>query len=142
MIHFFTESTSYTVDFPVSAIIDWLQAVASQQHFIVISLTYVLCSDEYILKINQEYLQHDYYTDIITFDNSDFKHEIEGDIFISIDRVQENTSEHSVSFHHELYRVIVHGLLHLIGFNDKTEEDTAAMREMENNCLHLLFNRL
>lgn len=142
VIEFLTEETPYQIDFSTSAISDWLQDIISQRHFQLVALNYIFCSDEYLLKINQTYLQHDYYTDIITFDNSDEDTTIEGDIFISIDRVRENAEDEHTSFHNELYRVIAHGLLHLIGFGDKTDEEAATMREMENNCLNLLSDRL
>lgn len=142
MVEFLTESTPYEIDFPVSTISSWLQHITSHHGFQLISLNYIFCSDEYLLSINQSYLQHDYYTDIITFDNSDEYSAVEGDIFISVDRVKENAEYEDISFHDELYRVIVHGLLHLIGFNDKVDEEAAVMRKMENNYLHLLSNMI
>ncbi|MEM7298138.1 MAG: rRNA maturation RNase YbeY, partial [Bacteroidota bacterium] len=84
------------------------------------------------------YLQHDYYTDIITFDQSEEESIIEGDIYISIDRIQENSKKLTVVFGNELHRVIVHGLLHLLGFGDKTEKEKKVMREKEEACLSLL----
>ena len=83
----------------------------------------MFCSDDYLLEINKKHLNHDYYTDIITFDYSEKK--ISGDLLISIDRVKENAKTFSVSFIHELNRVVIHGVLHLCGYNDKTEEEKA-----------------
>jgi rRNA maturation RNase YbeY len=102
-----------------------------------LALSYVFCSDEYLLQINKEHLNHDFYTDIITFDLSEDPTSkiIEGDIFISLDRVADNAKTESVSFTEELARVASHGLLHLIGFKDKTEEEAKEMRQNEEACL-------
>lgn len=102
-----------------------------------ITLSYIFCSDEYLLQINRDHLDHDYYTDIITFDLSEdpTSLEIEGDIFISLDRVADNATTESVSFSEELARVVSHGLLHLIGYKDKTEEEAQEMRKNEEGCL-------
>lgn len=100
-------------------------------------LTYVFCSDAYLLEINQQYLQHDTYTDIITFDQSDEEGLIEGDIFISVERVRENATIYGVSFEQELHRVLAHGLLHLLGFRDKTAAEKAEMRAAEERALAL-----
>ena len=102
------------------------------------NINYIFCSDDYLLTINQEHLNHDYYTDIITFDLSEKENNIESDIFISIDRVKENAKNNHVKFHIELYRVLIHGVLHLLGFNDKNEEEKLIMREKEDACLSLL----
>ncbi len=101
-------------------------------------LTLIFCSDEYLLEINNKHLNHDYYTDIITFDYSQKKN-ISGDLFISIDRVKENAKEFSVPFLNELSRVVVHGVLHLCGYNDKTEEEKKQMRKLENKYLKNFF---
>lgn len=102
-----------------------------------ITLNYIFCDDEYLLEINKEHLNHDYYTDIITFDYCD-EENTSGDLFISIDRVKDNAKQLNIEFNEELKRVIIHGLLHLIGFKDKTEEDASIMRENENKCLSKL----
>lgn len=91
----------------------------------------ILCSDKYLLEINIEYLKHNYYTDIITFNYVE-GNVISGDLFISVDRVKENSTEFNTGFIKELYRVIFHGILHLIGYNDKTEEEKKLMREKED----------
>lgn len=104
------------------------------------NVAYVFCSDEYLLEMNQEHLKHDYYTDIITFDYTEGKI-IAGDIFISVDRVQENADLNAVSFEQELRRVMIHGILHLLGLRDKKKEDQKAMRLAENQAL-VLFETL
>lgn len=102
------------------------------------SINFIFCSDIYLLQINQQYLNHDNYTDIITFDNSELQLEISGDIFISIERVYENSKKFSGSFLSELYRVMIHGILHLIGYKDKSNKDKDAMRRKEDYYLSLL----
>ncbi len=99
-------------------------------------LQIIFCSDEYLLKINQDFLSHDYYTDIITFDLGVKESEaIQGEIYISLDRVKDNASQHGVSYKTELHRVIFHGLLHLLGFKDKKKSDQTLMRAMEDEFL-------
>ena len=109
----------------------WLNEVAKQEGKKILELSYVFCSDDYLLQINQEYLNHDTLTDIVTFDNSEDPKKIEGDIFISIDRVKEN-GEKLGTLETELERVMVHGLLHLLGYKDKKKEDKAVMTEKED----------
>ena len=103
-------------------------------------ITVVFCNDEYLLDLNRTYLNHDYYTDIITFDYSE-EIIISGDLFISIDRVIENSSSFDVSFNHELSRVIYHGVLHLCGYKDKSEDELKAMRAKENYYLEKFVSR-
>lgn len=101
-------------------------------------LSYVFCSDEYLLQMNKQFLQHDYYTDIITFPLSNAEDKIiESELYISIDRVADNAKTHKVKFEEELFRVIFHGVLHLIGHNDKTKAQQAAMRKKEAEWLSL-----
>jgi len=116
----------------------WLKKVADKEGFKVKNLNYIFCSDEYLHKINVEYLEHDTYTDIITFDNSEDDNIIEGDIFVSIERVKENSQTLNTVFEDELKRVIVHGLLHLCGYDDHTPEDKAEMRRLESEYIVLL----
>ena len=97
-------------------------------------ISVVFCSDEYLLEMNKEYLNHDYYTDIITFDYVEGE-TISGDLFISLDRVRENAKKFEISFLRELYRVVFHGTLHLVGYNDKSEEEQRIMRQKENYYL-------
>lgn len=102
-------------------------------------LSYIFCSDEHLLKINQEFLQHDFYTDVITFDLGLNGAPIEGEIYISIDRVKDNARLMKLSFREELHRVMFHGALHLCGYKDKTSKDEQIMRKMEEKYLNLYF---
>ncbi len=115
----------------------WLKTVAESEVRRLGDISVIFCSDNYILDINLKYLQHDYYTDIITFDYCSGDR-LSGDLFISIDSVRENAVYYRTSFQDELHRVIVHGLLHLIGYDDHTEEDIAVMRSKENYYLEVL----
>ncbi len=104
------------------------------------SLSYIFCTDEYLLKVNNDFLKHDFYTDIITFDLSESKESpIIGEIYISVDRVKENALTHNVSFEQELHRVIFHGALHLCGYKDKSKTDSLLMRDKEEDCLSMYF---
>ena len=114
----------------------WLKMVAESEICRLGDINIIFCSDPYILNINLQYLSHDYYTDIITFDYSQ-KPVISGDLFISVDTVRENASFYGAEFAEELHRVIVHGILHLVGYDDHTDEDTAVMRSKENYYLSL-----
>ncbi len=114
----------------------WLIFIANKEKKNLSSLTYTLVSDLYLLKMNQEILNHDYLTDIITFDLSDKKYDIEGDIYISYDRVKENARVFHVKQMEELRRVFAHGLLHLIGYKDKEIEDIKTMRKKEDYYLN------
>ncbi len=104
-----------------------------------IDLTYIFCSDEYLININTKFLDHDTYTDIITFDLSEDEAHLMSEIYISAERVAENAENFGNSFLNELHRVIFHGALHLCGFKDKTEEEAAIMRKMEEHCLAEYF---
>ena len=112
----------------------WLKFVAESESKRLGDVAVIFCSDNFILDVNIKYLQHDYYTDIITFDYCE-GNRLSGDLFISIDSVRENASFYGTEFADELNRVIVHGLLHLIGYDDHTEEDIAMMRAKENYYL-------
>lgn len=139
-IEYFSEDTSFEAS-NKEQLSTWLNAITARYEQEIAFLNYIYCSDNYLLQINKEYLQHDYFTDIITFDQRDFDDQpIEGDIFISIDRVADNATNNHTSFEHELHRVMAHGLLHLLGFNDKTDEQKQQMRESEDACLSLLQN--
>jgi len=118
---------------------NWLVKLVEGQNKKVGELNYIFCSDDYLLKINQEHLNHDYFTDIITFDYCE-KGLISGDLFISIDRTNENAKTFGKTQINELNRVIAHGLLHLLGFKDKTAEDIAEMRDMEEKALNMLVS--
>ena len=139
LIQFFAEE----IDFELanqSQISEWLVNIATTHDAEIETINYIFCSDEYLLSINQQYLDHDYYTDIITFDNSVEGSPILSDIFISIDRVQDNADQQGSTFDNELHRVLAHGLLHLLGFKDKKEDDQILMRQKEDACLSLLKN--
>jgi len=116
---------------------DWVNELIVRESFRLDFLNFIFCSDNYLHDINLRYLEHDTYTDIITFDNSEEPVGIEGDIFISLDRVSENAAEYKVAHKTELLRVMAHGVLHLCGYNDKTEEEIAAMRQKEDAALDL-----
>ncbi len=103
------------------------------------SLNYIFCSDDYLLEINKSYLNHDYYTDIITFNLSEPPLPVEGDIYISIDRVRDNAQTHKTSIKEELHRVIFHGALHLCGYKDKAAKDKKRMRLAEDSYLGIYF---
>ncbi len=115
----------------------WLSEVTRLENKKLGDVTLIFCSDEYLLNINQTYLDHDYYTDIITFDytEGDF---VSGDLYISVDRVSENAEINNVSFLNELNRVVVHGVLHLCGYKDKSDEEEKQMRRKEDDALNLL----
>ena len=114
----------------------WLRLVAESEIRKIGNLSIIFCSDNYILDVNQKYLQHDYFTDIITFDYCE-RDKLSGDLFISIDTVKENSIEYGTDFKDELNRVMVHGLLHLIGYDDHCDEDIKEMRAKENYYLSI-----
>lgn len=116
--------------------IKWIQAVIESQSCHLQQLNYIFCSDAALLKVNLEYLDHDTYTDIITFPYASTP-DIEGDIFISIDRIRENASKFGQSFEKELMRVMIHGVLHLCGYGDKSEEEQQIMRAKEDEAIAL-----
>lgn len=104
------------------------------------NLSYVFCSDEYLLSINQSFLKHDFYTDVITFDLSQTKNEIEGEVYVSVDRIKDNAKQLGISFKEELHRVIFHGALHLCGYKDKKREEVNQMRIAEGKYLKQYFS--
>jgi len=114
----------------------WLKLVASSEGKQLGDVSVIFCSDNYILDVNKKYLKHNYFTDIITFDYCEGKR-LSGDLFISIDSVRENAAFYGTQFADELNRVIVHGLLHLVGYDDHSPEDIAVMRAKENHYLSL-----
>ncbi|MEQ8470247.1 MAG: rRNA maturation RNase YbeY [Marinoscillum sp.] len=136
-INFFSEEIPFQLS-DENIISSWLLAIVEHHQAEVDTINYIFCSDDYLLEVNKTYLNHDYYTDIITFDNSQSDSPILSDIFISIDRVTDNASSQNINFDKELHRVMAHGLLHLIGFNDKTEDEKILMRQNEDTCLSLL----
>ena len=135
-IFFHTEDISFALE-SESTTSNWLLKLVESHNKKVGELNYIFCSDDYLLKMNQEHLKHDYFTDIITFDYCE-DDLISGDLFISIDRTNENAKTFGKTQINELNRVIAHGLLHLLGFKDKTAEDIAEMRSMEERALSML----
>jgi len=113
------------------------QVTTHLPHLKAMNLTYVFCGDEFLLHINQQYLNHDTLTDIITFDLSDNKNELLGEIYVSVERVKENAALFGVPYQEELHRVIFHGALHLCGFKDKNEAERKLMRSKENEWLRM-----
>lgn len=137
-IHFFTEDIEFNLEHPIK-IKGWIKQVVLDYHQNIGEINYIFCSDEYLLQINQDFLEHDYYTDIITFDNREEEdEEILADIFISIDRVRDNAAKLEQDFDTELHRVMIHGVHHLLGQGDKTEAEKTQMREREEASLSLL----
>ena len=135
MIRYFKEDTKF--DFKSRALNNkWLKMVAESEIRRIGDINIIFCSDNYILDVNMKYLQHDYCTDIITFDYCE-KNRLNGDLFISVDSVRENALFYGTEFSDELNRVIVHGILHLVGYDDHTEEDIAVMRSKEDYYLGL-----
>jgi rRNA maturation RNase YbeY len=135
MISFYSEKEGFKVK-EVLKKKKWLKKLAENEGFKISELSYIFMDDEALLRINIEYLQHDTYTDIITFDNSEKKGKIEGDIFISVDRVNENATKFKVDFETELRRVLAHGLLHLCGYKDKKKDEETLMRAKEDFYLN------
>jgi rRNA maturation RNase YbeY len=133
-IHFYFEDRPKPNFFDNEKLKQWLLDTLAQYGKEVKVINYIFCSDDYVLQINQEYLNHDYYTDIITFPYQQDKM-IESDIFISLDRVYENADTMQVTKKQELLRVIVHGVLHLCGLKDKTDDDVYQMRKAEDDAL-------
>ena len=115
----------------------WIQEVIRLNNHQTGHLSFVFCTDDYLLDVNKKFLNHDYYTDIITFDYNE-SNIVSGDFIISVDRVKENALIHKCTFHIELYRVIIHGVLHLLGFSDKSEIQQKEMRESEDLYLSQL----
>ena len=129
MIQFFFENTDeITINPGVSK---WLESLILSEQKKIGDINYIFCDDEYLLQVNREYLQHDYYTDIISFDYVKGK-TISGDIFVSLPRVSENAEAISKDFESELHRVLAHGVLHLCGYKDKTDEEITEMRNKED----------
>lgn len=135
-IEFFSEDIEFELNNP-EQISEWIATVIEYHEHELSNLTYIFCSDDYLHEINVEYLDHDTLTDIITFNNADEDGIVEGDIFISVDRVRDNANDHSTSFDDELHRVIIHGVLHLLGFKDKSKEEEVLMRKEEDSSLSL-----
>lgn len=110
----------------------WIRQIIRKEGFKEDAINFIFCTDRYLRKINKQYLGHDYFTDIVTFDNSVLPKTISGDIYISIDRVKINANTYEISFNNELHRVMAHGVLHLVGYGDKNVKAKKVMRERED----------
>jgi probable rRNA maturation factor len=139
-INFFNEDISFKLPSKdVVKLKKWIKCTVEEEGLRVKDINYILCSDDYLLKINIDYLEHDTYTDVVTFDNSEEDDDkIIGDIFISVDRVVDNAKTFNISTEQELYRVIIHGTLHLCGYYDKEPDDKSLMTEKEDYYLNKL----
>ena len=135
-IHFFSEDVPFELLEKLRRK-RWLKNFATAAGYQLKELNYVFCSDEYLYRMNMDYLKHNTYTDILTFDNSEKAFSLEGDIFISIDRVRENAKVHAQDEDSELSRVLAHGLLHLMGYKDKSKEEAFLMRTKEEEAIQL-----
>lgn len=136
IVHFISNKIKFKLKNPrkVSA---WIKNVVKQEGASTEEINYIFCSDAYLLAINEGYLKHDSLTDIITFNYSENPSLVEGEIYISIDRVKENAAKFHALFEDELSRVMIHGVLHLLGYNDKTHAEKTRMRKKEEACLSL-----
>lgn len=133
MIRYFREDTSF--DFKNRRLNNsWLKEVIISEEKVPGNINYIFCSDEYLLDINKKFLSHDYYTDVITFDYCE-DDLVSGDVFISVDSVRDNAAHYGVTFERELDRVMVHGVLHLIGYDDHCDQDIAEMRAKEDHYI-------
>jgi probable rRNA maturation factor len=138
-INFFIEDIKFSLK-NKTLIRNWITDTIAAEGYALDELSFILCSDEYLHVINKQYLDHDTYTDVITFDNGEELKTILGDIFISIDRVQENASQFNSTLQHELLRVMIHGTLHLLGYKDKSKAAKTLMTKKEDFYLAILEN--
>lgn len=137
-ISFFSEDIVFELPDP-PIISNWINTIIQQEKLQLKNINVIFCSDNYLLQLNIDYLDHHTFTDVITFQYGHLP-QVKGDVFISIERVKENAIQFSPSFFTELYRVIIHGVFHLCGYKDKTEEDAQLMRQKENQALSILEN--
>lgn len=133
-ISFFNEDVKYILK-NKNAIREWIKSGVKKEKFRIETINYIFCSDKYLRKINKQFLNHDYFTDIITFPHEQFTAQIGGDIYISLDRIRENAKDYNQSFTTELHRVMAHGVLHLCGYGDKSDSEEKMMRKMEDKWL-------
>ncbi len=137
-IFFHTEGVIYIVE-NQEVIKEWITEVIKKEGYELITLNIILCNEKKLIKINKKYLKQDSHTDIISFDNSDKKQKIEGDLFVSINRVKDNAKKYCVENDEELKRVIIHGILHLMGYKDKTKKGKALIKRKENKYLSCYY---
>ncbi len=135
-INFFNQDLSFKLPKPRKTTA-WIQEVINREKKHLVHLNYIFCSDKYLLEINQQYLKHKTLTDIITFDTSEDKGVIEGDVFINVERVRANAIALKIGFDEEIHRVLIHGVLHLVGYSDKSKQDKSDMRKKEDAYLSL-----
>jgi probable rRNA maturation factor len=133
-INFFKEDVRFRLQ-NKEQLIKWLRAAVKQSKFQLEEINFIFCTDQYLLALNKKFLNHHFFTDIITFDQSTEKGKLSGDLFISFDRVKENAKLYDVSFRDELHRVMIHGVLHLLGYTDKNKADQKLMRKKEDEWL-------
>lgn len=134
-VSFHSEQINFTIS-DEDAVVKWLQNVCVSEGKNLSEISYIFCSDDYLLNMNRQYLNHDYYTDVITFDYCE-DDDVSGDVFISIERVSDNAKKERVAEKNELHRVMVHGLLHLLGYHDKEASDKEQMTSKEDFYLSL-----
>ena len=137
-IHFFTEDIVFTLK-NKTKLRSWIKDTIQQHNNTLQFINFIFTSDAFLLNVNKEYLNHNTLTDIITFDQSIDPDVIEADIYISVERIKENSKSYKILFEDELHRVMIHGVLHLLGYNDKEESDKEEMRKKENHYLALRF---
>ncbi|HAH24336.1 MAG TPA: rRNA maturation RNase YbeY [Prolixibacteraceae bacterium] len=137
-VHYCSEDVSVP-KFQKRRITSWIKQTIVSEEKTTGEISFIFCSDNYLLEVNKQYLNHDYFTDIITFDYVEDK-VISGDIFISCDRVKENAAEFGTGFDNELMRIIIHGVLHLLGYKDKNKKDKLLMTDKEDFYLNVLSN--
>ena len=135
-IHFFSQDIQFKLKTP-HKVTSWIKTVVEEEGSSIHEINYVFCPDSYLLTLNQGFLKHNTLTDILTFDNSEDGSSVEGEIYISVDRVKENAEKYNVPFDDELSRVMIHGVLHLLGYKDKKPAEKALMRKKEEACLSL-----
>ena len=135
-IYFYSEELNFQLNNP-NLVREWILIALSKEERLCGAINFIFCSDNYLLDMNVKFLNHNTLTDVITFDSS-VGNAVSGDVFISVERVRDNAKDFSDTFLMELYRVIIHGILHLCGYKDKTPEDTAIMRSKEDFYLSLL----
>lgn len=136
MISFSVQSDAFTYPSPHQAA-EWIDQLISQYQYHTGSILFVFCTDDELLAINRQFLQHDYFTDVITFDLSEHQEEISGEIYLSIDRIRDNSQTLNIPLMQEIHRVMAHGVLHLMGFGDKSPRERQEMEEAENDALRL-----
>jgi probable rRNA maturation factor len=136
-VNFFSHEVRFKLKAP-RKITAWVKRIVEKEGVAIQEINYVFCSDSYLLTLNQGFLKHNTFTDIITFDNSELPSSLDGEIYISIERVKENAKKYNVALEDELSRVMIHGVLHLLGYKDKKPAEKALMRKKEEACLSLL----